>query len=197
MSSMFFAMDPEEAKRHVEMNQMANESATHGIISFIESLNEDHLDTMSMLLLSVNGEGGDLLGAQLNGMIRQIMKFKYGRCQCGKRHESLDGISLEETAVKPAANETKLRDDFSGAQTSWPEGYESVAQPSPEPADPLIVLAAAAEKEFDLLKQYNLYKHSSGKLTCIGCGLEYISLRDRMVKEPNDCHGCQLKAGHG
>jgi hypothetical protein len=179
MSSMFFPMDPEEAQRHVEMHQMATESVTHSILSFIENLNEDQLDTMSSILLSVGGENGDLLGAQLNGMIRQIVKFRYGRCQCGKRHESLDGISLDGTAVRPE-----------------PVVNAGPVEP-PQPADPLILLAAASEKEVSLLKQYNLYKHSSGKLTCVGCGLEYISLRDRMVKEPDDCHGCKLKAGHG
>lgn len=38
---------------------------------------------------------------------------------------------------------------------------------------------------------------TTGKVRCVGCGLEYVSLEDRMVKPPAECHGCQSKSAWG
>lgn len=35
------------------------------------------------------------------------------------------------------------------------------------------------------------------QVSCMNCGITYSSIADRMLKEPNDCHGCHVKAAHG
>lgn len=30
-----------------------------------------------------------------------------------------------------------------------------------------------------------------------GCGIIYVSIEDRMLKGPEDCHGCFVRAGQG
>ncbi len=49
------------------------------------------------------------------------------------------------------------------------------------------------------MKEYRVYyKSQTGKeVLCTDCGLEYPSLEDRMVKQPDDCHGCFMKAKWG
>lgn len=48
----------------------------------------------------------------------------------------------------------------------------------------------------DLMNTYRL-EWRDGNLHCKDCGIQYQSLEDRMVKEPDDCHGCQLRSAHG
>lgn len=38
---------------------------------------------------------------------------------------------------------------------------------------------------------------SDGAIVCRDCGLWYTSLKDRMLKEPDDCHGCHMKSAQG
>jgi hypothetical protein len=48
------------------------------------------------------------------------------------------------------------------------------------------------------LKEYNM-EHRDGRLFCAGCGLEYTSMNDRMLRQPgpDGCHGCKQKAAWG
>lgn len=49
----------------------------------------------------------------------------------------------------------------------------------------------------DAMIEYNLIKMPDGRFFCKSCGLQYVSLEDRMVKPADECHGCQHKAAHG
>ena len=48
------------------------------------------------------------------------------------------------------------------------------------------------------LKEYNM-ELRDGRFFCLGCGLEYVSLEDRMLRAPgaDGCHGCHHKSAHG
>lgn len=47
--------------------------------------------------------------------------------------------------------------------------------------------------------EYGLQRAEDGKLYCTGCGMEYQSLDDRMLKPPgvSGCSGCQQKSAWG
>lgn len=46
------------------------------------------------------------------------------------------------------------------------------------------------------LKQFNLeMSPTPGRYLCIGCGLEYVSIEDRALRD--DCHGCKARAAQG
>lgn len=42
-----------------------------------------------------------------------------------------------------------------------------------------------------------LFDPEKSKVVCNGCGLEYVSLADRMLRPPDGCHGCHEKARWG
>lgn len=49
-----------------------------------------------------------------------------------------------------------------------------------------------------LMDRYRLeIRPSDNALVCRDCGCWYSSLKDRMIKEPDDCHGCHLKSAQG
>lgn len=56
-----------------------------------------------------------------------------------------------------------------------------------------------AENDLPAMKEYGLVRKSDGKLYCTGCGIEYQSLDDRMLRPPgvNGCGSCQQKAAWG
>lgn len=79
----------------------------------------------------------------------------------------------------------------------------------PEPGKPIstqetasdyLLEASAEDRRQILAKKYNVSfspYHVLPEVTCNGCGLQYPSLRDRMLKGPDDCHGCHLKSSNG
>lgn len=73
---------------------------------------------------------------------------------------------------------------------------------TPEGADAHNLLgtaeAAGSIARENLLREYNVAFEIDGHtVKCLGCGMQYVSLRDRMIKEPDDCHGCHLKSANG
>lgn len=48
------------------------------------------------------------------------------------------------------------------------------------------------------LKDYNL-QIVDGEVFCLGCGMKYVSVEDRMLRAPgtDGCHGCHHKSAHG
>lgn len=46
------------------------------------------------------------------------------------------------------------------------------------------------------MRKYNLQEsETEGRYTCRGCGLEYMSISDRALRD--DCHGCMARAAQG
>lgn len=61
------------------------------------------------------------------------------------------------------------------------DGYKR--EPAPDPS---------------LLEDYNLAPSGrEGRFVCIGCGLEYVTLEDRMLRPAHVCAGCMQRAGQG
>lgn len=78
----------------------------------------------------------------------------------------------------------------------------SLFSDEPDPTPPPVQVVTE-EREYsagsqELLKEYNVKPHGEfPKVKCRGCGLEYPSLRDRMMKRPDGCGGCHIKSAHG
>ncbi len=47
-----------------------------------------------------------------------------------------------------------------------------------------------------LMEKYRLVRNGD-LFMCADCGIRYPSLQDRMLKAPDDCHGCHDKSAHG
>jgi hypothetical protein len=144
----------------------------HEIQEFLNSLNKEQLETLEMLMFSCASEPGGLVAAAHHGMVKQVLQYKFGVCTCGLEHETAEDL---------------LKDD---AESPHPNG------PTEEYSEPPVI-TQMRKGAAELMEEYHLATVFGGALVCTNCGLEYPSLKDRMLKGPDDCHGCHLKAAQG
>lgn len=172
---------PKDFMEHQAMSRVAN---AHEVQDFLTGLTADQLKTMSMLLLSfADPESGAFLAAQHHGMVIQIRALKHDNCVCGHEHEDAEALLGDVGSPHP---------EGTGEEYSDPPSQTLLMENLP---------AKVGLREFDepipvLMDRYRLLL-DGGVLRCRDCGLQYISLKDRMIKEPDDCHGCHLKNSQG
>jgi hypothetical protein len=185
------------------MNIQAN---THLVASMIESLDEDQLTGLDMLLIAVLDE--TLLNGYYRGQIMQLLKTKFGHCQCGTKH------GQPETFI--AADQTPLPSQMA-PRIPEPEIEKTVGDPSNLDLEELAKLSeeVITTPDQELVQvdspRYNQLCDEYGLLTiliddntgartfqCV-CGMIYQTLQDRMLKPVGvkGCSGCQQKAKFG
>ena len=168
-----------EAHMQSDKAAMEFQSKEHQMMGLIHSLDEEQLDALQSLLDTfVDPTAGPLRVAMHIGEIRSILHFKFGRCVCGRDHETLEDI-LQHSATGTEADER--------------------GEIEPEDIETLDPIEEARAKSDELHATYNVVPMHDGThgVMCIGCGLTYVNLRDRMVKGPDDCHGCHQKSANG
>jgi hypothetical protein len=80
---------------------------------------------------------------------------------------------------------------------------DSIALPGPRrDCEPELPEGLPEAEVVRLFEEYNLQRCTdpiapAGFVECKGCGLVYVSLADRMLRAPDECHGCHEKAKHG
>lgn len=139
---------------------------------FMEELSKDQLGTFSeMLHIIIANEG---YAHFLVGCSTTIMRLKHDSCACGKDHNAANSQILDQTR----------------AEMNIPTQADRSTTP------PVTVALAVDE---GLMKEYMLAPNDHGTLSCTGCGMDYQSLDDRMLRNPgmDGCSGCQYKSGHG
>jgi hypothetical protein len=143
----------------------------HEVQEFLNSLNREQLGTLEMLLFSACADGGHLVAAAHHGMVKQILQMKFNVCTCGMEHESAEDLLTGQPVTEQP--------------TATVPPSESLLLPKRKGAT-------------ELLEEYNLeVRPGDGAIVCKSCGLWYASLQDRMLKGPDDCHGCHLKSAQG
>lgn len=157
---------------------------------FLESLSKDDLDLVdTMLLQSVSD---NTFGHYLRGIIAEIARRKRFVCTCGHDH---DAEAEQAFSTPPTADEAAKLVGLD-VDTTTPDVVGSDTEPGP--------LADAARDA--AMREYGLEQvnpadqpdHPTG-LRCINCHQVYVSLEDRMLREPgmDGCGGCQTKSAHG
>jgi hypothetical protein len=172
----------------LEQMQMANQALQHDVMRLLHGLTEDQLEGLSTLLRAMMGEDGPLIAAVHSGMIDQILHFRFGRCECGGKHEQAEDL------LKGGDDGPSFIVDEVGSP--HPDGP---TEPYSEPG-PLVSLNTDATQisGAELMDKYRLeIRPGDGAIVCRDCGLWYASLHDRMLKDPDDCHGCHLKSKTG
>ena len=76
---------------------------------------------------------------------------------------------------------------------------ELLAGPARIGEDAVVTPDADANENERLMHEYNMYQDPEGSLHCNGCDMPYVSLEDRMRRDPGveGCPGCQHKAKFG
>lgn len=173
-----------EAQDHKEMHV---QDYKHSLQRFLDSLNEDQMDTFRMILLGGIQTEGDSLH-YLIGMCDQIGKAKFNFCLCGEKHDPNDLLGDEEDEAKSPTPEELTANHAAGlGEPSW------IESDGPDLTD--------HDTYVMYCEQYNVVAGGmgNGKVFCNGCGAEYVSLEDRMLRKPGveGCGGCQHKEKFG
>ena len=165
--------DPQVMAFRAEQDRLNAEAEdfSNRVWSLLDERSAEDLATISDLLQSYLRHANIPAAIHYTlGNITALLKMKYGVCTgCGKDHAK---ELFEHPPVEPVRPEA-------GA-------YESVTPPPMVAVDPDTFLV-----------KYNVTKLPDGRVQCNNCSVTYPSLADRMVRPPEDCHGCRLKSGHG
>lgn len=157
----------------LEQMRMSAEDQRHKVRTFIDSLDEDQIRTLIMILESAKEDNGS--GNFFIGMLIAFLDQKFQACSgCGKNHDKM----LAEMSGQAVATEPESAPWPPGANLR--EGY------------PL-------EEWESLAETYGLEFNDDGVLSCVNCHVEYQSLKDRMLRAPGipGCSTCVQKEKWG
>ena len=175
---MYFGEVPPEIQKqleeHMAQHQMHEDSYQHEVVGFIQGLDEAGLRTLKSIITGV--DQSEHQGVLLIGYILSQLETRYHLCfACGKDHD----VMLTDLSGQ---KEQEVGKDEPKKEVPWVDFVRDL---------PAGILARLEEYGMGLIPdQWPL-------VVCNNCGLEYQSLEDRMVKAPDDCHGCQQKAAWG
>lgn len=192
----FFQIPPEvlaQIAAHEDHKHMHHQDRIHQVKQFLDSLNEEQLEALDLVLLHVIHSEGDVAHF-MRGQIIQIAQTKFDRCQCGEKHSDPDAFKKP---VEPnTATEHKGRpiEDVPVPEDLYKDW---ITTPSNE------VVGVGSQRWKELLREYNLIETPAGEgdvrtFTC-ACGMIYQSLQDRMLRPKGieGCSGCQQKSAWG
>lgn len=215
----FTPVSPEEFERLQDQQAMHADANEHAIADLMDVLDKDQLLALTDLLLR---SGGDLhVATHFTGIIRAMMRFKFNACRCGIFHEQAEDLLKGHEPVAETVDEHRLLEESEmvtdhafeagpgstgaacTAMVTDKDGFGKDCGQSPgkhifttslDPSEQ----DSYANSAIAIMEKYNVTPDVSfPKVQCMGCGLMYPNLRDRMLKGPDDCHGCFMKASQG
>lgn len=169
---------PEELKQQLQLQRMESTAIQHQVRSLFRELDKDNLVALGNLLGMIAGaEDSSDSASYYYGMTTSAVDVRFDVC-------ATHGFNHEDDEMKKLTGET--------VESSGPE-------PSTPPRDSESHMAWMNGKNMtELMQEYRLkINEKDSKLYCRDCGMEYQSVKDRMVKSPDDCPGCFIKAAHG
>lgn len=180
----------EEMKAHLERQDMAIESYRHDVQRLFDELPKEHLLTLRIMLNQFTTEADSRLTSYYEGVAATTLAYRFKVCGgCGRDHS-------EELLDEPAPEDKNFQTE---KFFSLREGDKTLFNvPTDEGG-----LSELTVEQFRQMEEYNLddvRDENTLKLLgfiCKNCGLRYVSIEDRMLKRPDDCHGCQIKSAHG
>lgn len=164
-------MDFEEAQQYAveqrEQHMLALQSGEHELRDFYYGLTKEQLETLSMILSSATDTSLGVANAAMH---------------MGRIREILS---------------LKFGRCTCGQEHGTAEDFLMEVAPEAE-LTKASVTEVTGPSAMEMMKKYNLtFGKQFPEVKCKGCGLTYPNLRDRMLKEPDDCHGCHMKSAQG
>lgn len=188
MEFHFSAEPPEEIKKaiaeQVDQEQAVYEASRLELERLFHDLSADQLSILKRLVNSI--VANQLAGPYWEGVLSAYLMLKHNVCPgCGRNHD--------EEAAKFLAAEARKQTTISPSGDLEVEGQLVLPEMiSPEEYNELCV-------KYNVLPDEHSIPGPMAPVKCMGCGLDYVSLADRMIKPPGiaGCHGCQSKSAWG
>lgn len=201
-----------EIRKQAELQEMAMSDFNHSFQTLFSELTLDNLKTVKTMMHFIVGTAGSPIAAQWEGMLAWEMKNRFNICvTCGVNHDE------EVLPDEPPSEERASWPDFIPAPFPYrappPSPYPMPAVPAdtiPEEEPNMGVFRELTDEEVHNMEVYHLddlRDEESQELlgfVCTGiegstegCGMQYPSIEDRMLKPPEECSGCFIKAAHG
>jgi hypothetical protein len=187
---------PEEFKAEfsamIDRQKMQAEDYSHAATSLFDALSEEQLMSLSSIMhnIALSGKGkGRAVPAYYEGILCGILHIKYGVCfGCGKNHDREMQSAM-----------TDSLDKFNAGKT-----LEDTSEYEEPPLPYLGDLRIGETGQLSLAQMHNMEVYNLDDVReegsnvllgyiCKGCGLRYVTIEDRMLKEPGDCSGCIQK----
>lgn len=166
---------PEEIRSRIEMAHMRIDLNRQAIENLLDSEDED-------ILMAVRA----MLNAIIDGRSKQTTSYFLGRVDSSLTRRGLCPSCGRNHAAEEHANflgdEGNVNND---GEVSNSEGNEAGDSWDVDTTDNHNMI------------EYRLTINEDGKLVCKDCGHPYVSLEDRMLRDPDECAGCQMKAKFG
>lgn len=158
-------------RQHMKMTEKKTR-----IESFIYGLKSDDLFTMSQIFEMCASD--PRAATYFEGIVDALLKDRHNICSyCGIDHD-------ENVLGGHGKNNEPVKTPHSGTiENAIPSGNDSKT--------------SSDAKNFAPEEEYHVDILASGKAVCTRCGYTYPSLEDRMLRRPEECHGCQIKAQFG
>ena len=197
MSFAFIGPDPEELRKMQEHNRAHQQDNAHAVRDLLLKLSNDELELLDTMFY--NATDNNPYCAWMRGQIKVYRELKHGVCACGEVHD-LDADLEKMIGKQKQDKEPEYPGDpgFYVGDSPEPEQVEDAQQRAAREMIEATAPDGQTWADDELIDKYRLWVHpETGHLHCRDCGQPYVSLEDRMVKEPSDCHGCQMIAGQG
>lgn len=186
---------PPEVKAQMDQAEMAADSYRHDATRFLTELSEDQLVTFRNMMHNLVFEESGKLAAYYEGMAGAFANLRFNICpSCGVNHD-------KEAAGFHSEDQSNLARETIGE-------YQDAASKQTDNAQSMLPSFDLSEEDLQHMKKYHLDdvrdadNHQIIAFRCTGvnnipCGMTYPSIEDRMLREPDECSGCQTKAMWG
>lgn len=203
-------------------HEMESQSIRHQILNLFNELEQDHLFILRVILSSLAsapGKQSSLMASYYEGIASAKLDSRFDVCPgCGENHDErmMDELKFAQgDGVKKIEVETTHGVDgpIEGLDlqrtalqfgTTMHEQLELFPEKAATP-DPRTVPETLSGDDQELMEQYNLDDlrdedtHKLLGFVCLGCGKNYQSIQDRMLRQPGieGCDGCINKQKWG
>lgn len=197
---------PEEYKEQILAHRAQHlahtQDNTHAVRMLLEDLSQDHLKALDLILVAVM-EHPDYNGAYFRGQITQLLHIKHDVCPCGLDHDPTKALQLPEITRPGAPEQPNQETELKGRPIEDIHIPDLDRQVITTPDNEIVEIGS--ERWDQLLSDYTLLPvwAEGGErivyLQCTGCGAQYFSIQDRMLKPagPEGCDGCIQKEKWG
>lgn len=175
MAGFFDIPEEIQAKmqEQLEQQRMHMAAGQHDLMRLFDELSKEGLRTLTGIFGVLAASPDEKLAHYFEGIGVAYLKIKHNICvACGESHDLILSTEDEQIDPQPVQNDVDK------------------SEPTPE-----------EKAEYDLkMADYNLSIVMDGqqmKYICVGCGKQYPSLEDRMLRPVDGCQGCHEKAKWG